>query len=519
VAERSRRSELIARFNDRRRVGIIGNGWSAKVEPPVARKTRTVAVNTRTSDRDENGDPSGQRAALFPALSEGSKEKRAVSILLACMEQVPELARSLLQGQGVRFGKKSRLQAWTEVGPVGKKGGERPDGRIEVESTRGQRWVALLEAKIGKTVLNDSQIAAYLAESRSVRANALITISNEFAVLANHHPTYHGKIPKGITLLHWSWSSILTKCRLLTDGGEIEDRDHRWVIAHLVRFLSHPSTGVVRFDRMPSSWKEVTRAVAAGATVRKSSDAAREVAAAWVQETRDLGLQLTECVSRPVPMKLSRAEREEPMAIMNRVLDGLCNEQVLEMEYLIPDAVSALTVRADLRAKTLTTSMTLGAPEDRKTAKARVNWLLRQLAKTKDKERVHVRAIYGRREDIQHPLNVVQKDPGIASKDDPKICPTRFEVRLLGDLGRKMEGPVSFIQALEKHVPYFYEQVGQHLRPWVPSAPRVAPEPKPAAEKKGATDAASSKLEDTDAGRAGIDERQPHSGGTRTSPA
>ena len=28
----------------------------------------------------------GSRAALFPALSEGSREKRAVSILLACME-------------------------------------------------------------------------------------------------------------------------------------------------------------------------------------------------------------------------------------------------------------------------------------------------------------------------------------------------------------------------------------------------------------------------------------------------
>ena len=222
------------------------------------------------------------------------------------MEQVPELARSLLQGQGVRFGKKSRLQAWTEVGPVGKKGSERPDGRIEVESTRGQRWVALLEAKIGKAALNDGQIAAYLAESRSVRANALITISNEFAVLANHHPTYRRKTPKGITLLHWSWSSILTKCRLLTQGGEIEDRDHRWVIEHLVDFLSHSSTGVVRFDRMPSSWKEITRAVSAGAGVSKSSDASREVAAGWIQEVRDLGLQLTGFLKQPVPVKLSR---------------------------------------------------------------------------------------------------------------------------------------------------------------------------------------------------------------------
>ena len=429
-----------------------------------------------------------------------------MSILLACMEQVPELARSLLQGQGVPFGKKSSLQAWTEVGPVGKKGSERPDGKIEVKSIRGQRWVALLEAKIGKAALDNTQIEAYLAESRSVRANALITISNEFAVLANHHPTYRGKTAKGITLLHWSWSSILTKCRLLTDGGEIEDRDHRWIIEHLVRFLCHPSTGVVRFDRMPSSWKEITGAVSAGAGVRKGSDAALEVAAGWIQETRDLGLQLTELLHQPVPVKLSRAEREDPMTFMNRVLDGLCNEQVLEMEYLIPDGVSGLTVRADLRTKTLTTSMTLGAPEDRKTARARVNWLLRQLAKTREGG-VHVKAIYGRREDIQHPLDVVRENPGVMSKDDVKICPRRFEVRLISDLGRRMEGPKSFIQALEKHVPGFYTEVGQYLRPWVPSAPRVATQPEQAADKQdhGGTEAVTSQPGDAGTERAGMD--------------
>ena len=175
-------------------------------------------------------DPSGgQRAALFPALSEGSKEKRAVSILLACLEQVPELSRSLLQGQGAPLGKTSRLQAWTETGPVAKKGADRPDGRIEIQSARGQKWIALLEAKIGKAGLESTQIEAYLAEGRSVGANALITISNDFAVLPDHHPTYRGKTTRGITLLHWSWSSILTQCRLLTDGGEIEDHHHRWI--------------------------------------------------------------------------------------------------------------------------------------------------------------------------------------------------------------------------------------------------------------------------------------------------
>ena len=80
-----------------------------------------------------------------------------------------------------------------------------------------------------------------------------ITISNDFAVLANHHPTFRGKIPTGMTLPHWSWSAILTQCQLLTDGGEIEVRDHRWVIEHLVRFLSHQSTGEGRSWHMASS--------------------------------------------------------------------------------------------------------------------------------------------------------------------------------------------------------------------------------------------------------------------------
>ena len=224
---------------------------------------------------------------------------------------------------------------------------------------------------------------------------------------------------------------------------------------------------------MPASWKEISEAIAAGAIVKKSSETALEVAGGWIQETRDLGLQLTELLHQPVWVKLSRAERDDPMAFMNRVLDGLCNEQGLEIEYLIPDGVSGLQVRADLRGKTLTSSMTIEAAEDRKTAKARVNWLLRQLAKTQE-DGIHVKAVYGRREDIQAALGKVREDPGILGKEDPKICPKRFEVKLITDLGRKMEGPKTVVQALEKHVPEFYTQVGQYLRPWVPSAPRVA---------------------------------------------
>ena len=47
-------------------------------------------------------------------------------------------------------------------------------------------------------------------------------------------------------------------------------------------------------------------------------------------------------------MKLNRAERDDPVLFINRVVEGLCNDEGLEIEYLIPDGVSSLKVRLDV---------------------------------------------------------------------------------------------------------------------------------------------------------------------------
>ena len=75
---------------------------------------------------------------------------------------------------------------------------------------------------------------------------------------------------------------------------------------------------------------------------------------------------------------------------------------------------------------------------------------------------------------MQAALDKVREDPGILCKEDPKVCPNRFEVKLITVLGRRMDGPKTIVQALEEHVPEFYSRIGQYLRPWVPSAPKVA---------------------------------------------
>ena len=46
---------------------------------------------------------------------------------------------------------------------------------------------------------------------------------------------------------------------------------------------------------------------------------------AWIQETRNLGVQLTDLMHQPVPVKLTKAERDDPVMFMGRGLDGLRN--------------------------------------------------------------------------------------------------------------------------------------------------------------------------------------------------
>ena len=57
----------------------------------------------------------GEAARLFPVLSTTSKEGRATSILLSCMDKVDEFAAELLKNLGLKPGKRTVVQSYTEV--------------------------------------------------------------------------------------------------------------------------------------------------------------------------------------------------------------------------------------------------------------------------------------------------------------------------------------------------------------------------------------------------------------------
>ncbi|WP_040594000.1 hypothetical protein [Mesorhizobium metallidurans] len=414
----------------------------------------------------------GERARLFPVLADTSKEGRTLSILLACLETVEEFGKSLLADLGVKAGGRTKIEAYTEV--VLKKGGEktaRPDGLL-VLKTGAKSWTALVEAKVGNSELTVGQLDSYLEIAKMNGIDALITISNQFAPLPSHHPVQLSNASlKKATLLHWSWMYVLTQATLQLGNSDIEDKEQRVILNEMVRFLSHPSAGVKSFDQMPASWTTVAGTIQAGGTVSAKSNDAQEVVGAWYQETRDLCLILSRQLGEEVDVKVPRIHVSDPVLRLKTDAQGLASENCLRATFVVPNTAAAIEISADFRKRSVFASMRVAAPTDRKSTKARLNWLLRQLQKSKP-DGIHIRLFWpGRGPFTQHPLTALRDGPE-AAEGNGKVV-TSFEVVFARDLGGRFAQRKNFIIDLEQAIPDFYEQVGQHLKAWQPQAPKI----------------------------------------------
>ncbi len=419
----------------------------------------------------------GERARLFPVLADTSKEGRTLSILLSCIESIHELGQNLLSDLGIRVGTRTKIESYTEV--VLSKGSNekslRPDGLIIVKSG-SKCWTALVEAKVGKNELTSDQLENYLDIAKQNGIDALITISNQFAPLPTQHPvTISANNRKKAQIFHWSWMYILTEAKILIDNKDVADEDQMTILNEMVRFLSHDSTGVKSFDQMPSAWTDAVSAVQAGGSLGTNSPETKEVIGAWHQETRDLSLILSRQLGTNVALKTQRAHLRDPIARTKADAQILSSEKCLQSVLVVPDAASPIEVCADLQTKTISVSMKLKAPADKKSTAARINWVLRQLQKSDDKE-VYIRLFWpGRAATTQYSLAQLRDDAKQAD-DKPNSAVTSLEIALIKNCGTRFGQRKNFIVDLEQAVPEFYEQIGQHLRAWQPPAPKLREE-------------------------------------------
>lgn len=423
----------------------------------------------------EGFDARAERARLFPVLAESSKEGRTLSIVLATLAQVPEFAASVLNAIGRRHGKWTTVETYTEISfPKYNDQKLRPDGLIVVSTGRSQ-WSAFVEAKIGNAPLKKEQIESYLRLAKEVGVDAVITMTNDFAPLPEHHPLdVDRRLVRKVDLLHFSWFSLLTTINLLAINDDIEDADHVFLLRELERFLLHPSAGLKRFDTMGAEWPAVLDKLRAGTGVSKSSEEVLGVVASWHSELRDLCLLLSRKTGASAEVKLSPKHRSDPRERLQSDAKHLSEKAVLLGTISVPDVAAPIDIEVDLSTRTIRVSMKLEAPKDKTQQRSRLNWLIRQF-KDADGDDIVVHANWpGKAPTTTSTLAEAREDQQQHSHGNRSMVPGSFTVMKMMADGRRFAGRKTFIQSLEELVvDDFYGSVAQHLTAWRPPAPKL----------------------------------------------
>lgn len=416
----------------------------------------------------------GEKARLFPILADTSREGRVLSITLASLSAVYDFRRVLLKSISQSVGVRTNLDAFSEVSfPDEGKLKERPDGLIVLRT--GKRvWSALIEAKIGNAEIDSDQVERYLKLAKRNNINAVISISNQFANQPDQPPYAASKVgAKGVELFHWSWMHIRTEAALLCDDGQIEDPDQVYILEEFVRYLSHDTVGISGFDQMNPEWTELVGLFQKGGRVNKTAPETHNTVLSWHQELRDLSLILRRRTMSNVALRLPRAQEQEAKARQKADAERLSEEGCMTACFDIPDAAAHLDINVSLVTRAIHVGMKLKAPLDRKSGKARINWLLRQV-KEVDPSRIVVRAHWaGRTPHTQASLEAVRNNPDIILFEDLSKAPVALEILMATEDGRRFRGRKTFIQTLEEAVPEFYDRIGQNLKAWEPPAPRI----------------------------------------------
>lgn len=417
----------------------------------------------------------GEMARLFPVLSTTSKEGRTTSIVLACLCKIDEFGAQLMSSVGQKVGKRAVIEAYTEV--VFEKHtssiNDRPDGFI-VLTIGSRQWRALVEAKVGNSDLDPDQIERYRTLAKDNNVDCVITISNQFATSPQSHPVEATRKSRSkVPVYHWSWMHILTAADLLVSGNDIADVDQMLLLNELRRFLTHESAGVKGFDRMPKEWSELNKLVSSGGAISAKSLMAMTVLEAWHQETRDLSMILSRMTGMVVTEKLPRKHQGDPAQRQKDELAVLKQTFSLTCELQVPDAAAPIEVCADILRRAVDVGMTLRAPDDKKSTKARLNWLMRQI-KCSDVENLFIRLLWpGKSEPTLYSVADLRENSELASEGKEHLSPHGFQVFVSEKLGAKFTQQTNFIAELERIIPSFYGETGARLTGWVRKAPPI----------------------------------------------
>ncbi|GHF06576.1 stress response protein [Pseudolysinimonas yzui] len=395
------------------------------------------------------------------------QERRATSALLAVMSSVKEFGRVMTGPLGAPSG---QLETFIEV-PFDLNGKRIfPDGLIRAR--RGSKsWTALVEVKTGTNELTVQQLENYLDVARENGFDALITISNQLPPSPGVHPTpVDGRKLRKVALHHWSWTEVLTQAVMQKEYRGVADPEQAWILGELVRYLEHPKSGAMSFEDMGAQWVPVRDAVQAG-TLRASDKAALDVSSSFDALIRFAALRLGRRLGAEVTPVLTRAEVANPASRLAALSAGLVKTGNFSAALRIPNAVSDLAIVVDLRSSKITCSFDIDAPREGRST-TRINWLVRQLKDSPGTLRIEAHFARGRA-DAAELLRDVRENPAKLATEPTKEIKSFTIAHVSGAGSKRSTGRGGFIDSVLDAVDASYEEIGQRLKAWAATPPRL----------------------------------------------
>ncbi|MGO4204136.1 TerD family protein [Rhodococcus sp. TAF43] len=419
-------------------------------------------------------------ARLFSVVGVGGgeeQERRATSALVATMQAVSPFARALCSRMGAPAG---AFEGYVEVQYDYGDTKVIPDAVLKV--SRGSRlWTGLLEVKTGNGKLEKGQLENYLDVARKKKYDVVVSLSNDVPASAGELPIEvdRRKLAK-VALRHLSWAEVAHEARMLLSHGGIDNDVQAWILAEFVRYLDHPRSGATEFVDMGRHWVTVRDAVTAG-TLRGGDQKALTVADTWVSLSRHLALRLTAELGVTVKHIVPRRYSNDPAARNASVAERLAAEGIFESVLRIPETAGDVAVVADVRTNKIRCRTKVAAPNEGTSAR-RVSWLLKQLKDVPGN--VQVEAVFSERgNETCELLETVRANPKILT-DNRAGDVVSFSLEQTFPMGSKRSGTAaSFVSSVTSSTDAFYGGVVQHLREWVPAAPKQTDQPRPGTEE------------------------------------
>jgi len=410
-----------------------------------------------------------QNARLIPTLKTGD-EMALTSIFLSVVRLVKEYRYNIFKE--IKVSRSGKAYYYTEVcfPDIDK---SRFDGLIIIVVSGVIKDAVFLEMKNKNNCIDQTQVESYIKIIKSIGANRLITVSNQFVSDCSLSPV-NVKLPRNFSLYHYSWTYLLTLGQLLLFKNDniIEDEDQIEIMREALFYFESKVSGVSGYSRMKPGWKQLSDDIRAQKPLKQSDLYIEDAVLSWHEKEKDMALLMSRKLG--VIVKSSPKNKDS----FKNDIKKLIKENYLLGTLSVKNSVSDIKLKLEFERRSVSMSVKIIPPLDRGTI-SKITWIAKQLENCRKKSDT----VFNKLSDyiwIEADIKYARTNLKVkltnldALKEEAKNNEIQaFNVVLIDGFGANFASTGKFITLIEGMVLNYYEGIVQHMTNWNRPAPKL----------------------------------------------